>query len=128
MHVFHWICSTTIRRVIPTAIPASWPVDPFRYHALSTLREIRLLAEAGLASADILVAATVAPAAMLGREGELGAIVPGALADLVLLDGDPLRDASAFERVRWTIRDGVARTPNEWRGAQARYRSRSEAQ
>ena len=92
----------------------SWPVDPFRYHAVTTLREIALLAEAGLAPAQILVAATSAPAAMLGREGELGALTPGARADLVLLDGDPLRDISAFERVRWTIRDGVARTPEEW--------------
>jgi imidazolonepropionase-like amidohydrolase len=43
---------------------------------------------------EILRSATVVNARILGREGELGVVAPGALADLLLVDGDPLRDVA----------------------------------
>ncbi|HKC96679.1 MAG TPA: amidohydrolase family protein, partial [Methylomirabilota bacterium] len=36
-------------------------------------------------------------AELLGRSGELGTIAPGAFADLLVVDGNPLRDLSALE-------------------------------
>ncbi len=45
----------------------------------------------------MLRAATVVNARILGREGELGEIVPGALADLLVVDGDPLSDLSLLQ-------------------------------
>jgi len=47
--------------------------------------------------ADVLRSATVTNARILGREGELGEIVPGALADLLVVDGDPLADLGALQ-------------------------------
>ena len=41
---------------------------------------------------DVLRSATTVNAELLGRSGELGVIAPGAVADLLLVDGDPLRD------------------------------------
>lgn len=38
-------------------------------------------------------------------------------ADLVVLDGDPRADISAFRSIRWTIKGGDARTPEEWMAA-----------
>jgi imidazolonepropionase-like amidohydrolase len=49
---------------------------------------------------------TTAPAERFGVASEKGTIVPGKLADLVVLDGDPARDITAFARVRWTVRSG----------------------
>jgi imidazolonepropionase-like amidohydrolase len=43
---------------------------------------------------EILRAATVVNARILNREGELGVVAPGALADLLVVDGDPLQDVS----------------------------------
>jgi imidazolonepropionase-like amidohydrolase len=54
---------------------------------------------------------------MLGLDGQIGTLRVGARADLVIVDGDPLRDLGALRRVRWTVRDGVARTPSEWLAA-----------
>lgn len=45
---------------------------------------------------EVLRAATVTAAALLGREGELGVIAPGAVADILLVDGDPLADAGVL--------------------------------
>jgi imidazolonepropionase-like amidohydrolase len=67
--------------------------------------ELRLLVEAGLDPGRALAAATSLAAAHLGLEGR-GRIAPGAGADLLLVDGDPLADLAALERVRLVARDG----------------------
>ena len=79
------------------------PIVPY---GLGLILEIEQLAEAGLGPAGALRAATTAAAEALGLSGELGVIAPGALADLVLLDGDPLEDLTALRRVRAVIRNG----------------------
>jgi imidazolonepropionase-like amidohydrolase len=59
-------------------------------------REFTLRAKA-LPAADILRSATVVNAEILNRGGELGVVAPGALADLLVLDGNPLEDISVLE-------------------------------
>ena len=51
---------------------------------------------------------------MLGLEREIGTVAVGMRADLLLVEGDPSQDLRALRRVRFTVRDGVARTPEEW--------------
>ena len=57
--------------------------------------EFRILSEVQ-PTIDAIRSATVNAAALLEREGDLGEIVAGALADLLVLDGDPLRDISVL--------------------------------
>jgi imidazolonepropionase-like amidohydrolase len=45
-------------------------------------------------------------AELLRMEGEIGTVEPGRLADLVVLDGDPLADVSALREVRMVIKGG----------------------
>ena len=52
---------------------------------------------------DVLRSATSVNAQILQRSGELGCIAPGALADLVLVDGNPLRDISVLGRAEQTL-------------------------
>jgi len=68
--------------------------------------EFRGLARAGVDAHGILRMLTSAPAQRLGRAGDLGSVVVGHRADLVLLDADPIEDVRAFARVRATIREG----------------------
>lgn len=46
---------------------------------------------------DVIRSATLVNAALLQRTGELGVVKPGALADLLLVDGDPLRDITLLD-------------------------------
>jgi hypothetical protein len=92
----------------------NWPILPYQFHAVSTHREIELLAEAGVPPADVLAAATRTSARMLGMESEIGTVEPGKRADLVVVAGDPLADVHALRAIRWTVKNGVARTPEEW--------------
>jgi imidazolonepropionase-like amidohydrolase len=82
-------------------------------HAASIFRELRLMVEAGLTPAEVLAAATAGGARVMGRETELGAIAPGRLADLVVLDRDPLADVGNLEAIYRVIKGGHVFTPEE---------------
>jgi imidazolonepropionase-like amidohydrolase/Tol biopolymer transport system component len=68
--------------------------------------ELELLVSAGLSPAAALGAATLGAARALGREGSLGAVAPGLLADLLLLDANPLDDIRATRRIAAVIAGG----------------------
>jgi imidazolonepropionase-like amidohydrolase len=59
-------------------------------------REFLIRAEA-LSPQEILYSATITNARLLQREGELGVIAPGAYADLLVLDGNPLKDLGLLQ-------------------------------
>jgi imidazolonepropionase-like amidohydrolase/protein-S-isoprenylcysteine O-methyltransferase Ste14 len=76
------------------------------------LLEIEMLLRAGLSPMDVLVAATRNGARVCGRTWELGTLEPGKLADLIVVDGDPLIDpVAALRRVTLVMRGGVPLTP-----------------
>lgn len=64
------------------------------------------MAEAGMSGRQILAALTVAPASRLARSHRTAVVAPGQAADLVLLDGDPVADPTAYGRVVLVVRDG----------------------
>jgi imidazolonepropionase-like amidohydrolase len=69
-------------------------------------RALAAFAEAGLPPARVLQAPTSTAARVLG-DARLGAVRPGAYADLVAVDGDPATDIGALERVRFVMRGGT---------------------
>ena len=69
--------------------------------------ELVQLASAGMSQADILKAVTSSGAEILGMKGKLGVVEEGALADLLILDANPLDDISALKDVRTVIMDGI---------------------
>ena len=75
-------------------------------HGPSLHRELAMIADAGLSPMSILVAATRTNARIMGREKELGQIAPGMLADVLLLDADPLADIHNTQRIFKVIRGG----------------------
>lgn len=89
------------------------PIVPY---GLGFIVEIEQLSEAGLGPAGALKAATVTAAEALGLAGELGVIAPGALADLVLLDGNPLDDITNLRRVRAVLANGRLATLDQLLG------------
>jgi hypothetical protein len=70
-------------------------------------RELGLLAEQGIPTDQILRWATGGGAIALGLSAQLGTIEPGRLADLVIVDGDPLEDIAELGRVEAVVRGGV---------------------
>lgn len=70
-------------------------------------REFAIRAQV-LPARDIIASATSIAARIVGMEGRLGVVRPGALADLVVVEGDPLRDVSVLATgIRAVIQDGA---------------------
>jgi hypothetical protein len=94
----------------------------YMLYGFSLIRELELHHEAGFHPIDVIMHATGNNAHLLGREDELGRIRSGFLADLILVDGNPLEnlkflyptkimdwaDGKVIRRggVQWTIKDG----------------------
>ena len=72
--------------------------------------EFRLLAEV-LSAPEAIASATVIGAEVLGMADRLGRLVPGALADILVVDGNPLRDVTCLlgqgERIPLVMKEGV---------------------
>ena len=83
------------------------------FHGPALHRELELLVQAGMTPAQALAAATVNAARVVGRFADLGAIEPGKLADLVVLDASPLADIRNTSRIALVIKDGHALRPDE---------------
>jgi imidazolonepropionase-like amidohydrolase len=79
-------------------------------HGSSLHHELELLVEAGLTTVDALRAATSRPARYFGL-ADRGVIEPGRRADLLLIDGDPVRDIKATQSIRRIWCGGIEVVP-----------------
>lgn len=70
------------------------------------IHEIKWMQEAGMTPLQIIVAATRNGARSCNIEGELGTLEKGKLADVLVVDGDPLVDVHALTKARLILREG----------------------
>src|SRR3569623_1136008 len=73
--------------------------------------ELELYAQAGVPPAEVLRMATWTSAQVMGVDGNLGAIAPGKLADMILVDGDPSTHIGDIRRVSSVIKAGRVYDP-----------------
>ena len=79
------------------------PINPY---GLSLLMELEQYVAGGLTPVQALQAATSVNAAALGMGGDLGTIEPGKLADLVVVDGNPIVNIRDLRRVKSVVKGG----------------------
>ena len=99
-----------VRRMRDAGIPIAVGTDagnPGTAHGPSISREMEALQSIGLSAADVLASATTVAARAMGRESELGTIQAGRLADLIVLDADPLADVANLRRLRLVMKGGA---------------------
>jgi hypothetical protein len=75
-------------------------------HGPALHREMELMMQAGMRPFDILIAATRNSAAVMGRKAEVGTLEKGKLADIVLLDADPVRDIRNTQKIFRVMKAG----------------------
>jgi hypothetical protein len=74
-------------------------------------RELELYSKAGIPNADVLRIATLGAAKVVKMDDKLGSIKAGKLADLIIVDGDPVKNISDIRRVQLTMKDGIIYDP-----------------
>lgn len=87
--------------------------SPFTPFAAGLHAELRLYQREGLAPYQILRAATIDSARIAGVDQHLGSIEAGKLADMVVIDGDPLSQISDLSEISYTIKNGRAYSLDE---------------
>ena len=89
-----------------TDTPIAWALPGDSLHI-----ELERLVQAGLSPIEALEAATIQPASFLSLEGEMGQVTPGYVADLVLLEQNPLDDIRNTRSVERVIAAGRVLDP-----------------
>jgi imidazolonepropionase-like amidohydrolase len=108
------VAMENLRRLQAAGVPIAMGTDAGNIgtlHGPSIHREMKMMVESGLTPLEVLKSATVGGARVLGLEGEAGEIEAGRLADLLILDADPLVDIGNLAKVHRTIKGGVVYDP-----------------
>jgi imidazolonepropionase-like amidohydrolase len=88
---------------VPFAVGSD--VGPFPHGTQA--REFELMVQYGMAPADVLRADFLNGAKLLGWAGQIGELKPGYLADVIAVDGDPLKDIGSLKRVAFVMKGGM---------------------
>lgn len=101
------ILRTAVRAAHEAGVTIVAGTDSFGTDVTPIGTEARLLAEAGLSPLEALRSATVHAARLLGWSETAGRLVRGSFADAIVVDADPLADASALEKVSAVVAQGA---------------------
>jgi imidazolonepropionase-like amidohydrolase len=83
-----------------------WFDYPDKTRGQATAIMFGALKELGMTPADVIRAATVNAAELLGWQDRIGVLEPGKFADIIAVSGDPLADVTELERVQFVMKGG----------------------
>jgi imidazolonepropionase-like amidohydrolase len=97
-----------LRKVYAAGIPVVLGSDSSgAFVGLASQIELSLEAEAGLSAYQVIQTATINAARMINREKDLGSIEEGKLADMLILNADPLADIANIRKIYRIVKGGV---------------------
>jgi hypothetical protein len=79
---------------------------PMNFHSEALWREIKVHVDMGMTPMRAIAAATRVNAQIIGKGRELGSIEPGKIADIIVVNGNPLFDITALSHVEIVMKDG----------------------
>lgn len=97
----------TLAKAYKEGVKIAFGTDAGVYKHGLNWKEFGYLIEAGMPPMETIKAATIHAAEVLGEKDKLGSIEAGKLADIVAVDGDPLKDPLVFGKVVFVMKDGV---------------------
>jgi imidazolonepropionase-like amidohydrolase len=80
---------------------------PMNFHSEALWREIKVHVDLGMTPSRAIAAATRVNAQIIGKGRELGTIEPGKIADVIVVNGNPLFDITALAHVDTVVKDGI---------------------
>lgn len=102
------ILQANLRKVHAAGIPVVLGSDSSgAFVGLASQIELSLEAEAGLSPYQVIQTATINAARMINREKDLGSIEEGKLADMLILNADPLADIANIRKIYRIVKGGV---------------------
>jgi len=100
------IARQNVAHAFASGVKVAFGTDASVYpHGLNA-HEFAVMVKLGLTPLQAIQAATVNAADLLGWSGKVGSLEPGAWADIVAVEGDPLKDVTTLERVKFVMKGG----------------------
>src|ERR1022692_1791708 len=100
------VARKNISHAFVSGVKVAFGTDAAVYpHGLNA-HEFAVMVKLGLTPLQAIQAATVDAADLLGWSGRVGSLEPGAWADIVAVDGDPLKDVTTLEHVKFVMKGG----------------------
>jgi imidazolonepropionase-like amidohydrolase len=97
----------TFAKAYKAGVKIAFGTDAGVYPHGKNWMEFGYMIEAGMPAMEAIKAATIGAAELLGEKNRLGSIETGKLADIIAVDGDPLKDVKVFGKVVFVMKDGV---------------------
>jgi imidazolonepropionase-like amidohydrolase len=95
-----------IAHAFSSGVKVAFGTDAAVYpHGLNA-HEFAVMVRLGLSPLQAIQAATVNAADLLGWSGKVGTLEPGAWADIIAVEGDPAKDVTTLERVKFVMKSG----------------------
>ncbi len=96
-----------IAHAFASGVKVAFGTDAAVYPHGMNAHEFAVMVKLGLTPLQAIQASTVNAADLLGWSGKIGTLEPGAWADMVAVEGDPLKDVTTLERVKFVMKGGV---------------------
>ena len=97
----------SFQRAVKAGVKMAFGTDEGVYPHGNNGKQMPKMVEWGMTPMQAIQTATMGSATLLGLQDEIGAIAKGRYADIIAVAGDPLKDPSAFTRVRFVMKGGV---------------------
>lgn len=99
------------KAALDAGIPIAYGTDIGVFEHAQVAADFRYLVSYGMTPLQAIQSATLVAADLLRLSGDIGSLEPGRSADVIAVDGDPLKDIRTLERVRFVMKEGrVVRT------------------
>ncbi len=97
----------TFGRAYRAGVKIAFGTDAAVYPHGDNAKEFAYMVEAGMPPLEAIRSATLGAASLLDQSANLGSVEPGFAADIVAVSGDPLRDISVLQQVKFVMKAGV---------------------
>ena len=101
------LIQATFGRAYRAGVKIAFGTDAGVYPHGDNAREFAYMVEAGMPALEAIRSATLGAASLLDQSANLGSVEPGFTADIVAVSGDPLRDITVLQQVKFVMKAGV---------------------
>jgi imidazolonepropionase-like amidohydrolase len=110
------VAASNLAKLVAAGVPIATGTDagnPLTLHGPAIYAEMEAMQSAGMTPMQVIAASTAVASRAMGLEAEIGTIEKGKAADLVAVSADPSLDVRNFRKLRYVVRGGELRTPED---------------